>query len=894
MSADVSSTPKRVFVVDDSRVIRQRLLATLAATPGVSVVGSAETPATAVRLITELRPDAVVLDLRLRDGSGLTVLEQVKRLEPAPMVVVLTNYPHDEYRRQCLAAGADAFLDKSSEFEKVASAINGTYGQPALRASQAEAPPELDLLLAVVTDYFPGLVSRIGRDLRYRYASAGYQRIMGIPPDRMIGRAMPDVIGEDAFRRAEPYVKRALAGERVTFESEVRLDSERLSHGQVTLIPETGPDGQVQGFILIGQDISERTQTETALRQKTDELERYFTDALDLLCIVDTNGYFHRVNPQWEATLGYTLADLKGHRFFDFIHPDDQAATLEAVSRLASQETILSLVNRYRCSDGSYRWIEWRSRPSGKLIYAAARDITDQKQAEMALQEAQDRLRQAVVASNVGFWDWDPRTNRVCYSTEWKSQIGYEEHEISDRFHEWESRVHPDDLPGALQKVRDALEGRAAGYEAEFRVRHRDGSYRHILAQGSVLRDAAGQPIRMRGSHVDITERVELERQLHQAQKIESVGQLAAGIAHDFNNLLTAISGYSALALAELPPDSQTREDLAEVLRAADRAAALTKRLLLFTRQDTYEPKVVCLNEVISGMERMLRRVIQENVRITYSLDPTVGRVMADPSHIEQAVLNLAVNARDAMPQGGRLTIETTTLVVDTPLAGAGRVSPGQYAQLAVSDTGVGMTPEVQARMFEPFFTTKPAGQGTGLGLATVYGVVKQAKGHVLAYSEVGRGTTFRLLLPLVNQALAAPAPAPSPVASGTETILLVEDDDGLRAVATRALKRAGYTVLTSTTSDGALAMTAPLETSLDLLITDVVMPGMSGVELAALLRQRQPGVRVLFMSGYPAAALAQLGLDVQGEIYLQKPFSPNALLRAVRGTLDRVPQQAA
>jgi signal transduction histidine kinase/CheY-like chemotaxis protein len=389
---------------------------------------------------------------------------------------------------------------------------------------------------------------------------------------------------------------------------------------------------------------------------------------------------------------------------------------------------------------------------------------------------------------------------------------------------------------------------------------------------------------------VDTSAQDELELQLLQAQKMDAVGRLAGGIAHDFNNLLTVITSYAGLALENLPAEAPLREDMREIRAAADRATALTRQLLAFSRKQVMQPRVVHLNDLAHDMERMLQRLIGEDVELALDLAPDLGDVHADPGQLQQVLLNLAVNARDAMPHGGRLRVETRNTTLSRELSiGALGASAGEYVTLTVTDTGTGMTPEIQAHLFEPFFTTKPTGQGTGLGLATVYGVVKQSGGDIHVQSAPGEGTQVRIYLPRYRDespAVVAPPTALSPN-RGTETVLLVEDDPALRALAARILTRAGYRVLEAGSPEEALAHSDAHEGTVHLLLTDVVMPGLNGREVAERIHVSRPATRVLYMSGYTDDEIMRRGIVAAETRFLQKPFSPEGLVRAVRDALD-------
>ena len=444
--------------------------------------------------------------------------------------------------------------------------------------------------------------------------------------------------------------------------------------------------------------------------------------------------------------------------------------------------------------------------------------------------------------------------------------------------------VHPEDVDA----VRAALLSRSGfGEPIAFRFRHADGSWRSMEAVGNHPRDWSG-PEHIIVSARDITPRERLESQLRQAQKMEALGRFAGGVAHDFNNLLTAIQGYASLLLLDLPPTDHRREDLEEIRKASERAAALTRQILAFSRGQVSEPEPADLNEVVGDLERMLPRLIGEDVALVTSLDPDLQMVHADPRQLEQVIMNLVVNARDAMPDGGRLTIETANELIgeDDPRVGP-ELPPGWYVVLTVSDTGTGIAPEIFANIFDPFFTTKEPGRGTGLGLSTVYGIVKQAAGHIEVESTPDEGATFRIYLPRL--ATAAPARAGQrrmePGPRGDETILLVEDEEAVRVFASKALERQGYTVLEARHGRDALLRLSQHEGPIQLLITDIVMPEMGGGELARRLSSERPDLRILYMSGYADGETAIRGL-AGGAAYLQKPFTSDALARKVREVL--------
>jgi len=518
----------------------------------------------------------------------------------------------------------------------------------------------------------------------------------------------------------------------------------------------------------------------------------------------------------------------------------------------------------------------------------ALQDVSDVLKAEEALRGSQERLQLALQATGLGPWDWDLTTNTVEFWPEWKRQIGYGPHEIPNRYEEWESRLHPEDRIRVLTALRAYLDGRASEYALEFRLRHKDCTYRWIYTRGVVLRDATGRQTHLIGCHLDITERKQLEEQYRQSHKMQAIGQLAGGIAHDFNNLLVVIGGYAELIAADLGPSHRLRRDVDEILSAARSAATLTRQLLAFSRRQILQPQVLDLNQVLRRMQQMLGRVIGEHITLVMNLAAT-ERVCADPGQIDQVVMNLAVNARDAMPNGGRLLVETADANLDAAYATAHRdASAGRHVMLSVSDTGAGMDETTRTHLFEPFFTTKASGQGTGLGLATVYGIVKQSGGSIWVYSELGKGSTFKIFLPVATTSSDdfTPSDITGQQLNGTETVLVVEDQPDVRELIERTLQRYGYAVIVASHGADAVAASHAHDGPIHLMLTDVVLPGASGRAVALLVAADRPSMRVLYMSGYTENAIHQHGVLEPGLVFIQKPFSGEALLRKIREVL--------
>ncbi|MBI3568558.1 MAG: PAS domain-containing protein [Gemmatimonadetes bacterium] len=530
-------------------------------------------------------------------------------------------------------------------------------------------------------------------------------------------------------------------------------------------------------------------------------------------------------------------------------------------------------------------------------IIVTRQDITALKRADEALATSEERLRLALEATSDAMWDWDLDSRTVFCSPRWFTMLGYAADEPTQDIAAVRARVHPDDVGRVTAAALGAIaEGKT--YVVEARMRCSDGTWRWVQSRGSVSgRDATGKPTRFVGTNSDIharklaeEETARLQSHLQQALKMESVGRLAGGVAHDFNNMLGVILGHAELAMGQVDPAQPLRADLVEIQRAAERSAALTRQLLAFARQQVVAPTVLDPNDAVAHSLTMLQRLIGEDIQVIWRPTANPWPIEMDASQVDQLLTNLCVNARDAIVDVGTIEIATANSVIDAAFCARhpGAV-PGEYSKLTVRDDGAGIDPETLDHIFEPFFTTKELGRGTGLGLATVYGIVKQNNGFIAVQSAPGEGTSFDIYLPRHEgpATSAAPALAAKPAGRGKETVLLVEDEPAILRLATRALESRGYSVLGTSSPGEALRRAAAHEGEIDLLLTDVVMPEMNGRDLAAALLRDRPRLEALFMSGYPAEVIVTRGILEEGVRFIQKPFAVADLAAKVREILD-------
>jgi two-component system cell cycle sensor histidine kinase/response regulator CckA len=606
------------------------------------------------------------------------------------------------------------------------------------------------------------------------------------------------------------------------------------------------------------------------------------------------DGRYLDCNEAYARIYGYASREevLASTSLARYPNPSDRAARM---AKLRQQRIFTNMETLQLRKDGTAIWALhnlalMKDEQGNEFIEGTILDVTERKRAEAEILEWKNRYEAAVLASRQIIYDWDPETNRVTFGVNLETVLGYSREEIAGVSNRWRELIHPDDLERYTKEMDRVLANGTEPLHIEYRVRKKNGPYYTVKDEGHYILDESGKPGHLVGFVTDITEQRMLEEQLRQSQKMEAVGRLAGGLAHDFNNLLTVIKGYSRMVLDDPRREEKVRANVEHIDAAAERAASLTRHLLAFSRKQVLQPKVIDLNVLILNLDTMLRRLIGEDILVVTATAHDLGAVKADPGQIEQVIMNLVVNARDAMLNGGKLTLETANVDLNADYGrGHEGVPPGRYVMLAVSDTGSGMDPQTQARIFEPFFTTKELGRGTGLGLSTVYGIVKQSGGHIWVYSELDRGTTFKIYFARVEDPARSVQQATRPAvpAQGHETILLVEDDQQVRELTHSVLVARGYTVFVAENGSAVAKICEQHGNTIDLLLTDVVMPGISGREVASQVLARWPNIKVLFMSGYTENSIVHHGVLDTGTFFLAKPFTPVALAHKLREVLD-------
>ncbi|MCE9565599.1 MAG: PAS domain S-box protein [Planctomycetes bacterium] len=802
--------------------------------------------------------------------------------------------------------GSDTFTDEDEQLTRMLAAQvgriyeNGSLYADLLRqtaaltqeiADRKRAEAERDRMFQESLS----LLGLLGFDGRFIQINPAWERSLGYSSEELLAEPFMNFVHPDDIAVSLAEVQR-LADGGITTSLENRL---RCKDGSYRFFLWTGfPLLDQRCFSVTGHDVTERRRLAAERDALLARLQLQIERLPMAYVLFDAHLRISDWNPAAERIFGYTKAEIlgAGPPYEQFVPHSVWVTGEQLLSRIRSGDFEAHSINENLTKDGRTITCEWFNTPlftDGQFggLLCLAKDVTRRIHLEQQVRQTQQRLEHVVGSSPAVLFTLSIENNAI-RGISWISDnlhelLGYSSLAASDP-NWWAGNIHPDDRDRIItQTTADLFATNRTSHE--YRFRHQDGTYLWTRGEIRLIRDPVGKALEAVGSWTDITERKLLEDQFRQAQKMEAVGRLAGGVAHDFNNLLTIINGYGEMVVAGLAVGDPNRESVLEIVAAGERAAGLTRQLLAFSRKAIVEPKVLDLKALVTEIDRMLRRIVGEDIELSIAADRDAGSVRADPGQLEQVILNLVVNARDAIARAGRLTIEVRNAELDeTYTRHHSEVKPGLYVLLAVTDTGCGMDNATISRIFEPFFTTKGE-HGTGLGLATVHGIVKQSGGHVEVYSEVGRGTTFKVYLPRIDKSPVASGPRSNyfTMPKGNETLLLVEDEDRVRALAQRVLLSCGYSVLAACDGAEAVRLARQQRGRIDLLVTDVVMPRMGGREVAEQVEKFHPGMKVLFLSGYTDDAVVRHGILEAEVAFLQKPFTPASLAAKIRDVLD-------
>jgi PAS domain S-box-containing protein len=763
--------------------------------------------------------------------------------------------------------------------------------------------------------HMPGFIAVLsGPDHVYEYVNDAYVAITGSRPFVGLGvrEALPEIEGQGFYELLDtvyasglPYAVRA-APIRFHGEAEERFIDFRYQ-------PIRDEAGTVSGIFVGGYDVTEAQRSARSLAvsedrfrrlnetlaaqvaERTAERDRAWRLSQELLVVARTDGCLEAVNDAWSRLLGWCEDELVGRSFTDLTHPDDVAPTLRAFAGILEAPLVEPYEYRLRHRDGSYRRFAWTAAFEDGKVYASGRDVTAEREREATLKDYEDFARLALTSvGGVGVWTFDVASDRFTCDAAIVDLYGLDPERASGGISrtEFMSNVHPDDIERLRATMAGGLKN-PGDLELEYRIRHPGGAVRWVLSRGHTYFGEDGRPVRRTGVGIETTKQRQLEEALRQSQKMEAVGQLTGGLAHDFNNLLAGISGSLELMQTRIQQGRIGELDryMVGAQGAAKRAAALTHRLLAFSRRQTLDPKPTDVNRLVAGMEDLVRRTVGPAIAVETVATGGLWSTLVDPPQLENALLNLCINARDAMPDGGTLTIETANRWLDDRTALERDLLPGQYVSMCVSDNGTGMPPVVIERAFDPFFTTKPIGVGTGLGLSMIYGFARQSGGQVRIYSEVGQGTMVCIYLPRHHEEEAATVDpvgrnAIEPIAAG-ETVLVIDDEPLVRMLVVDVLEDLGFTAIEA--GDGPQGLKVLRSNArIDLLITDVGLPnGMNGRQVADAARELRPDLKVMFVTGYAENAVLSHGHLDPGMQVVTKPFDMTVLANRIKAMVS-------
>lgn len=730
-----------------------------------------------------------------------------------------------------------------------------------------------------------------GEDSMTSFVNERMAEMLGYQAEEMIGEPVTGFMFEEDVPDHLGRMERCLQGVSDISERRFRHKNGQAVWTIASVVPIFDDEHNIKGAFAMLTDITERKKVEA----EKDQFYKFFKTATDLMVIADPKGVFIKTNPACTEILGYSETEFVAKTFIEFVHPEDKQLTRDEMARQLQRGFSLNFENRFICKDGSVTWLSWRTTYNKEegITYATARDITEKKMAELQLQEKEERIR--TLSNNLprGYVYQlvieDNGERRFTYISDGVESIhGLHVSQVLDNPMVLYDQIDESDRL-MLEKTEEEAYNKMTTFNCEAKFDTRDGKVKWLNLSSSPRKLADGS-IQFDGLVMDITDKKQIEEQLVRAQKMESIGQLAGGIAHDFNNMLTAIIGYGSLLNSKLGKDSELRPYVDQILSSAGKSANLIRQLLAFSRKQEITLKETDLNELIKDMEKLLLRLIGEDIELSTKLSEKSLFVMVDPGQIEQVLMNLSTNARDAMPDGGLLSIGTDTVELDAGyIKGHDMDKPGMYALISVTDTGRGMDNKTQQKIFEPFFTTKEVGKGTGLGLSIVYGIIKQHDGNITIYSEPGKGTTFRIYLPLIESKVEETKAAEIITQEGgTETILFAEDNEDVRVISRKVLEENGYAVIDAVNGEDAINKFKENKDRIHLIVVDVIMPKKSGKEAIDEIKKIKPDVNVLFTSGYTFDIINRKGILEEGIDFISKPITPNNLLAKIREILDR------
>jgi PAS domain S-box-containing protein len=852
--------------------------------------------------------DLILADYSLPNCNGLQALNAVREKDPNTPFVLISGTLGEHAAIECLRCGATDYVFKN-KLERLAPTIRRAVKEAEERSHRKRAETELirrEKYFRTLTEHSLDVLTILDATGQFLYNSPSLTTVLGYEPKDVAGQNAFGLVHAEDLPHVQRAFQRALEHPDQVITTEFRCRRLDGSYCHLEVVGQNRlNDPEITGVVLNSRDITDRKRAEAELREGEKQYRLIFEGSPTPMWVTDLDtGEFLEVNEAAVQHYGYTREEFLSRTAHEIRPSGETERYVKYLDEVIKKhpETTFGRAGLWRHKkkngeilDVEIKWsrITFRGRP-GMLVMA--NDVTERKRAAEALEKSEASLAAAQGIAHLGSWELelknldDVNSNELRWSDETYRIFGFEPHKVTATNDMFFRCVHADDRARVAAALAEALK-KSKPYDIEHRILLPNGEERYVREQGEVMADAQGKPVQMRGVVMDITERRQLGEQLRQSQKMEAIGQLAGGVAHDFNNILTVIRGHASLLLVDKSLSTNAARSAQQIAQASERAAGLTRQLLTFSRRQVMQPRRLDLNEVVSNMTMMLGRILGEDIVLQLNYLSQPAYIKADGSMIEQVLLNLVVNARDAMPKGGQLAIRITTSKADPNYR---KYQPESRAEdficLTVTDTGCGIDPETLRRIFEPFFTTKEVGKGTGLGLATVYGIVNQHQGWIEVDSEVGKGSTFRVFLPTAHELTPngerkTSQPA---VRGGNETVLVVEDEIALRELVCSVLIGHGYNILQAETGVKALEVWAQNKDKIDLLLTDLVMPDrLNGRELAEQLRAEEPKLKVIFTSGYSADVVGKDFVSQHGLHYLQKPYDPQKLALTVRNCLD-------